>query len=351
MTGFDRSAEFARRETATYNEPPETPADGMWTAVEERLAGIEAASSSRISRVAEAGAPAGVGSADGLPFEALGRNQPPSAPREEMWVRIEAALTLRSRADVVDVGAGAARGSRTALWTRLRRRRAAGWAAALATAASLALWTALDRSAGLPSPDDAGIAPDDARIAPDGNRIALPSETPVVQFESAEFDAVVEPPGNVSEAADPVLEVEMAGTMAADLAPDGRSVGNTVETRLAELPDLFPRSGEDYVRTRHMERAAMLLTAFRIDQRTSASQRELARWSRKMLVDTRAFLDMPVSRSPLERALLEDLELVLLQISRLGAGMPDFEWKLARESMDGNGILMRLRAESALGDV
>ncbi len=84
MTGFDRSAEFARRETATYNEPPETPADGMWTAVEERLAGIEAASSSRFSRVAEAGAPAGVGAADGLPFEALGRKSAASAPREEM---------------------------------------------------------------------------------------------------------------------------------------------------------------------------------------------------------------------------------------------------------------------------
>ena len=58
---------------------------------------------------------------------------------------------------------------------------------------------------------------------------------------------------------------------------------------------------------------------------------------------------MPVSRTPLERALLEDLELVLLQISRLGPGVPEFEWQLARESLEWKGTLMRVRAASAAG--
>ena len=71
---------------------------------------------------------------------------------------------------------------------------------------------------------------------------------------------------------------------------------------------------------------------------------------RALLVDTRMFLDMPVSRSPLERTLLEDLELVLLQISRLGPGVPDFEWQLARESMERKGTLMRVRAANAAGE-
>ena len=102
-----------------------------------------------------------------------------------------------------------------------------------------------------------------------------------------------------------------------------------------------------YETTRHLDRAATLLTAFRIDQGTPTSQQDLARWARELLGDTRMFLDMEASRSPLERALLEDLELVLLQISRLGPGAPDFERQLALESMEWKGTLTRLRAASA----
>ncbi len=56
------------------------------------------------------------------------------------------------------------------------------------------------------------------------------------------------------------------------------------------------------------------------------------------------------SGSPVERTLLEDLELVLLQIAGLGPGAPDFEWELASESIERRGTLVRLRAASAQGE-
>ncbi|MYI65707.1 MAG: hypothetical protein F4107_07200 [Gemmatimonadetes bacterium] len=45
-----------------------------------------------------------------------------------------------------------------------------------------------------------------------------------------------------------------------------------------------------------------------------------------------------------DRKLLEDLELVMLQISRLGSGATDVEWQLARESIQIKNALPRLRA-------
>ncbi|MDE2805709.1 MAG: hypothetical protein OXN18_11260 [Gemmatimonadota bacterium] len=132
-------------------------------------------------------------------------------------------------------------------------------------------------------------------------------------------------------------------------APTRVATNATSETPAAFTTLVQP--AVDYETTRHMDRAATLLTAFRIDQGTPTSQQDLARWARELLGDTRMFLDMKASRSPLERALLEDLELVLLQISGLGPDAPDFERQLALESMEWKGTLTRLRAASATGDL
>ena len=103
----------------------------------------------------------------------------------------------------------------------------------------------------------------------------------------------------------------------------------------------------DHDTIRYLGRAETLLTAFRIDQRSPASEMDLARWGRELLIETRMRLDLPVSRTPEENALLKDLELILLQVSRLGTGVPHVEWQLARESMELKGTLPRLRAVSA----
>jgi len=160
-----------------------------------------------------------------------------------------------------------------------------------------------------------------------------------------DVETVMNPGDGIAVVAQPpALESMTTGGVAV-----GHGPGTTAGMRSEVFADLRTRGGE-YLQNRHLDRTATLLTAFRIDQRTPASEMELASWASELLVDTRVFLDMPVSRTPLERALLEDLELVLLQISRLRPGAPDFEWQLARESMEWKGTLMRVRAASAAAE-
>ena len=98
--------------------------------------------------------------------------------------------------------------------------------------------------------------------------------------------------------------------------------------------------------SRHLDRTQALLVAFRTDIGSDESQSDLARWAREFLVETRSLLDTPGAQGQRERALLRDLELVLVQIARLGPDAPDFERELAHESMERKGTLMRLRSAS-----
>jgi len=352
MNDLDRFAAFLRREGASYHAPPPTPSDAMWPVVSARM---------------DAGA----------------YNAPPPAPREEMWARIEAAwgsggsvapAAARLAADhaaaplvPAEPAAGGVRSP--ARWTG--KRISTGWAAGLAAAASLVLGLMLGRSYDGPGEGvTEGPAAGPAVVASPGPNApgTVEPTTPVEPATLAELET--EPPADPRESAP---EVVVAGAATAETAmgrerpqaeaPE-RVLSDVSEGTPAELASA-PAAPADpaaafarlvqpvarYETTRHLDRAATLLTAFRIDQGTPTSQQDLARWARELLGDTRMFLDMEAPRSPLERALLEDLELVLLQISRLGPGAPDFERQLALESMEWKGTLTRLRAASATGEM
>lgn len=325
MNDFDRFTEFLSREGASYHAPPETPADAMWPEVEARLMDAD-------------DTPAD-------PLHALAYHEPPPAPRDEMWERIEAEWVAARRIApaAARVESGSDQGGRLARrWTR--QGNATAWAACLAAAASLVIGLALGRGT---RPEDAGSMTVPLPIA-----VPLPPQEQIVPAAAPEPEAAetlhAPDPGSRVVAAESATGVEVPPEGIETEAPLG-----VVQSPVAEEPVVEPNAfefGEDYVATRHLDRAATLLTAFRIDQGTPTSQQDLARWARELLGDTRMHLDLPVSRPPLERALLEDLELVLLQISRLGPGAPDFEWQLARESMEWKGTLMRLRAASAIGE-
>ena len=334
MTDLDRFAEFLRREGASYHTPPRTPADAMWARVSARM---------------DAGA----------------YNAPPPAPREEMWERIEAAwssgLSAGSTAAKLAAGHAAARPAAAELtgypgrlpgrWTR--RRISTGWAVGLAVAASLVLGLMLGRSYEGPGAGVTdGPAADPAAVATTGpNPPAMPAETaaPVEPTTVVELESV--PSADPRESAPAAMVADAAAEAPARVLSDASAEPPAAP---AETPAAFAglvQPVANYETTRHLDRAATLLTAFRIDQGTPTSQQDLARWARELLGDTRMFLDMEAPRSPLERALLEDLELVLLQISRLGPGAPDFERQLALESMEWQGTLTRLRAASATGEI
>ena len=347
MRDLDRFTAFLQREGARYNAPPETPVEGMWLGMEEGLGGNAVASAGATGGVGEAGAPAGVGSAEAVPFDALGYHEPPPVPRAEMWERVEA--EVRSRGLVVALGDGvrSRAAGRRALSRWTTHVGGPGWAVGLAAAASLVLGLALGRNTVDSTPAAVSVEPDGpaqvSRTAPtavEGAADPAPAETTTPSAPALEL---VADPGP--------LAVERSN--GAPGAVTTESVTRVAESAPAEQPIALPNPfevEEDYATVAHLGRAATLLTAFRIDQGTPGSEQDLAVWARKLLGDTRMFLDMPVPRSSAERALLEDLELVLIQIARLGPGAPDFERQLARESMEGQGTLMRLRAASTAGE-
>ena len=323
MKDFDRFAEFLHREAAGYNEPPETPAEAMWAGVEVRL---------------------------GVADARLDYNRPPPAPREEMWARIESAWALRRVAPVSRLRPA---------W--LGQRGAAGWVAALAAAASLVLGIALGRGTQPLEPGEVGTGSAVQEAAgttgggATGAKVAtVPGDLTIPPTTGAQPSG----PGATAEQEPQVVAASVQPLVANRAAPGAAAVADeaaqtvvrfaegTPSERTAAFPSPFI-ARRDYETTRYLGRAETLLTAFRTDQRTPASEMDLASWGRELLIETRMRLDLPVSRTPEESELLNDLELLLLQISRLGSGVPDLEWQLARESMEWKHTLPRLRAVSA----
>lgn len=372
MMDMDRFAAFLVREAAGYNRPPATPADAMWPGVEGRLGAIGAGPGVRVED-ADTGlgaeAAGGAGSSGGRMHEALTYNASPPVPREEMWTRIEAAWALRR--SVVGKGAGPV-GRAGRRW--LARRGRKGWVAALAAAASLVLGIALGRGtrpelpveAGTPqaSPEAAGVtAPVEspATVAGRGSEQEDDRDGPITGTGLAAHAAAAagaarevdgETPLGLASISRPEPDATPLLPVSAERADaevlHGPGLDRAQPSAQAGLP-LEPES--DYVTARHLGRAATLLTAFRTDRRTPASQADLARWARELLGETRMFLGFSTdSGSQVEYRLLEDLELVLIQIAGLGPGAPDFEWELARESMERRGTLVRLQAASTTGE-
>lgn len=354
MSDSERFAEFLRREARGYNEAPRVPVEVMWRGVE---AGLGEGAADR--------------AVDGQAVDALGYNEAPRAPREEMWGRIEAAWGLRGGGVGVGRGGTGAEGQSasgagaggvvaggpterigTRRWpSRQRwpaRRRVAGWAAALAAAASLVLGLVLGRDARESQPGEVGVDPIFATVpteAADPSPVAVepPQPVPPAEPEPPVLTASILPvPGASVDLQAPVTPSEFEPQAV-------RFTDATLAVRPARLPSrkTFHRDREQL---RFFGRAETLLTALRTDQRTPLTERDLAAWGRELLAETRMHLDLQGSRTPMELALLddpkllEDLELLMLQISRLGSGAPDVEWQLARESMESKNALPRLRA-------
>ena len=332
---MERFVAFLRREAAAYHEPPKAPADEMWAAVEARLA-----------------EDAVVDDADERFVEALGYHEPPPAPRDAMWARIESARVARRPVEQESSGT-ASRPVRLAAVRGLgrRTRRTVIWLTG-AAAASVALAVGLDRGARLPVPAEpetvAAAAP--ASVGAAASAVPLVAATdsgptaPTAAEEALALAAVEEP-----------LETnrpfEAAPPPAADPAP--RPVGiaavspaNVAASPPPQRPVRRPgrATADEYDMARHLDQAETLLVAFRTDSGSDESQLDLARWAREMLVETRSLLAAPVSEGERERGLLQDLELVLVQIARLGPDAADFERDLARESMRRQGALLRLRS-------
>ena len=325
MRDLRRFADFLRREARTYRDPPSTPADLIWRQVDKRMRGDRETEAA----IATSGALPNPDTDPDDHFVAgtLAYNDPPPAPRAEMWRRIKAIQELR-RAEVD--GASDRRQPARPWWAKGRR--TVGWVAVVG-AAPLAVGIAVGGGEeGGPTAVSTG-----------------PTTGTAPTQATAPLQSPTQPPGPPEPAA-PETRVAASPIQSAT-SPEPNPLEGTVRQAVTPGPRVVsasPSRSRRYGETAgYLGRAETLLTALRVDRRTPASEEELARRARDLLIETRMQLDGPGPRTSEEATLLGDLELVLLQVARLGTGATDLEWQLARESMDWRLTLPRLRAAGA----
>lgn len=104
-----------------------------------------------------------------------------------------------------------------------------------------------------------------------------------------------------------------------------------------------------------LTQAEALLTAYRstdLANRNPAAAKQLGQWGREVLSSTRLLLDSPAGEDPQLRALLDDVELVLVQIIRLSGSAPDStERALIDGAMRNHQLLPRIRTAVPAGNV
>ncbi|HEY6853540.1 MAG TPA: hypothetical protein VI139_04785 [Gemmatimonadales bacterium] len=100
----------------------------------------------------------------------------------------------------------------------------------------------------------------------------------------------------------------------------------------------------------YLSHAEVLLTDFRAESRRGRLDPQFLAGARDLLTTTRLMLDSPAARDPHLKNLLEDLELVLAQITQLPAepGRKN-EMDLINQGMDQHSVLTRLRTATPTG--
>jgi len=121
-------------------------------------------------------------------------------------------------------------------------------------------------------------------------------------------------------------------------------------TRVATEIDSLSNVAYQVAATQYLSRTEAFLTSFRADNR-SVNTARLARQARDLLTTTQLMLDSPAADNPRLRSLLEDLELVLMQISVLNPVQDGHDRDLITQGMNQSNVLPKLRSASPAGPV
>lgn len=199
----------------------------------------------------------------------------------------------------------------------------------------------------------------DAWLRAQAPRINAPSETPRLEMwaaiQSARRSAVAPPrrrtPWIILSAIAAALILGVAIDRFALQPPNG------APAQVASAPTASAESAARLYRmaaTQTLTQAEALLTAFRASAsppQPTADLQQLGTWGRQVLGSTRLLIDSPAGEDPQLRALLEDLELVLVQIIQLsGTELNATERALVEGALEESDLLPRLRTAVPAGN-
>ena len=122
-------------------------------------------------------------------------------------------------------------------------------------------------------------------------------------------------------------------------------------TQVANEIDSLASVAYQVAATQYLSRTEAFLTSFRADANRSANTARLARQARDLLTTTQLMLDSPAADNPRLRSLLEDLELVLMQISLLNPVQDGHDRDLITQGMNQSNVLPKLRSAIPAGPV
>jgi hypothetical protein len=100
---------------------------------------------------------------------------------------------------------------------------------------------------------------------------------------------------------------------------------------------------------RHFTAVEALLTSFQTSPRDARADAQMASWARALLSQTRLLLDSPAATDPVRRKLLQDLELVLVQMTQLSADVTPIDREMIDGSVRRTDVITRLRTAVPAG--
>ena len=105
--------------------------------------------------------------------------------------------------------------------------------------------------------------------------------------------------------------------------------------------------------TQYLSHTEAFLTSFRADigSHGAANSARFASQARDLLSTTRLMLDSPAAKDQRLRSLLEDLELVLVQISQLDPSRDGHDTDIITQGMNQSNVLPKLRSAIPAGPV
>jgi hypothetical protein len=279
-------------------------------------------------------------------------NAPPETPRESLWRGLQARRGgARPRLTIQPAAAAG-------------RRRRLGWA--LPIAAALLLGVSIGRFvpfAAAPAADTATASgapadPADARPATSLGDLPAASRGPAAVADASEAESGGPAPASARSAAEeagtgpgPAPTERLVGAEASRDGParPGADVTNVADRFAAGEAHALRASRDALYRVAALETLgsaeALLGAVGGLEEGHGSAPAALAEWSHEMLSQTRLLLDSPAAGDPAIRVLLQDLELVLAQLVRMGEGTtPEGDMVLIEGAVRERQLLHRIRA-------